>query len=529
MKINGQNYEISETSSVFLKKYLERMKSYIEINNIEIEVYEDIEERISEKFTEIWGEISDKSIIDIVNEIWEPDEIFSELLSEKEETKGSRFQKNAEMNFKKYFSDKNEPLTKCDENSIIDGVCSGIAKRYGIDALWLRLAFVCGLFLWGSTIILYIVLMFILPDDKSKKKRNKPVEVKEKNEFRKSAEKKLDSTKKQLEAIPEKAKVLGKQFESSQVMKNTSGGISGFFKKIVKSLCSFFKKLIYVLFNVVRIGVGLVFLVAAIPALLSLLFVVGITFVQPEFNGQLLFADLSLFLKIWLVWLLFSFVFLSIWIFLKFMYGKIFANALMISGLLWIFAFVFVSGIGFFQTFDNFSNVYTQKQSLEIEGKSIQFESLDFIWWEEQMGGNINWVDNFDIISKKSWNLTIEIETEINRKNQKDADEIFKKLTPITLTNNEGIVTIDAEKSTAFSEPVNYAFLRKNIKIYVPEDVVLNIWRLDYWRLPYVHNMFNENNHRIYRLWECENKMLKFNNELWGFQCITKIQNNIEQ
>jgi ribosome-associated translation inhibitor RaiA len=53
MKINGQNYEISETSSVFLKKYLERMKSYIEINNIEIEVYEDIEERISEKFTEI--------------------------------------------------------------------------------------------------------------------------------------------------------------------------------------------------------------------------------------------------------------------------------------------------------------------------------------------------------------------------------------------------------------------------------------------------------------------------------------------
>jgi ribosome-associated translation inhibitor RaiA len=53
MKINGQNYEISETSSVFLKKYLERMKNYIEKNNIEREVYEDIEERISEKFTEI--------------------------------------------------------------------------------------------------------------------------------------------------------------------------------------------------------------------------------------------------------------------------------------------------------------------------------------------------------------------------------------------------------------------------------------------------------------------------------------------
>jgi|TARA_Y100001960_G_C14596527_1_gene788434 hypothetical protein len=55
--------------------------------------------------------------------------------------------------------------------------------------------------------------MFILPDDKSKKKIVKTEVKKEKNEFRKSAEIKLNETKKSLEAIPEKAKVMTKQFE----------------------------------------------------------------------------------------------------------------------------------------------------------------------------------------------------------------------------------------------------------------------------------------------------------------------------
>ena len=529
MKINGQNYEISETSSVFLKKYLERMKNYIEKNNIEREVYEDIEERISEKFTEIWGEISDKAIIDIVNEIGEPDEIFSELISETEESKESSFQKTAEMNFKKYFSDKNEPLTKCDENAIIDGVCSWIGRRYGIDALWIRLAFICGLFLWGSTIILYIVLMFILPDDKSKKKIVKTEVKKEKNEFRKSAEIKLNETKKSLEAIPEKAKVMTKQFEWWKVMQKTSGGIGNFLSKTMKSIWKLCKKFIYVLFHFIRICIGLVFLVTIVPTLLSLLFFIWIGFVQPEFNGQLLFADLALFLKIWLVGILFSFTFLSIWIFLKFLYGKIFANALMISGLLWIFAFVFIAGIGFFQTVDKFSNTYSQTQTFTVKDKSITLEKLNVIAGHNQLAGDINWVEDLDIISTKSWDFTIEIENVINRKNQKEADDIFNKLTPIILENNEGVLNVLPEKSTAFTESVHYALLRKNIKIYIPEDVEFNFWEINSRELPYVYRLFDENDRRISYLWECRNKRLTYNKSLWGFQCIQLTDTSLEQ
>ena len=68
--LNSQNFELSDTSFTFLEKYLERMENFIENNNIESEVYEDIEERIAEVFSvEKTKKISDKVVINIVNEI----------------------------------------------------------------------------------------------------------------------------------------------------------------------------------------------------------------------------------------------------------------------------------------------------------------------------------------------------------------------------------------------------------------------------------------------------------------------------
>jgi hypothetical protein len=98
--LNSQNFELSDTSFTFLEKYLERMKTFIEKNNIEIEVYEDIEERIAEIFSiEKTNKVSDKVVINIVNEIGEPDEIFSELIEEEKDS-----QQTTNNQFKNYFS-----------------------------------------------------------------------------------------------------------------------------------------------------------------------------------------------------------------------------------------------------------------------------------------------------------------------------------------------------------------------------------------------------------------------------------------
>lgn len=78
--INGQIFELSETSVDFLKKYLQRIRKYIDQNNLESDLYQDIQERIAEKFSELSQPMSNKAVIDIVNEIGEPDEIFNDLL-----------------------------------------------------------------------------------------------------------------------------------------------------------------------------------------------------------------------------------------------------------------------------------------------------------------------------------------------------------------------------------------------------------------------------------------------------------------
>lgn len=52
-------------------------------------------------------------------------------------------------------------LKKNHKDVIFDGVCSGIARYLDIDAIWIRLVFVFGSFIW-----LYIVLMLIMPEDK---------------------------------------------------------------------------------------------------------------------------------------------------------------------------------------------------------------------------------------------------------------------------------------------------------------------------------------------------------------------------
>jgi len=72
--IGRSTYILSETSQIFLQKYLEKMKTYIEKNKIDTDVYTDIEERISERFDEslkkkVKKELSDRTIIEAVNEI----------------------------------------------------------------------------------------------------------------------------------------------------------------------------------------------------------------------------------------------------------------------------------------------------------------------------------------------------------------------------------------------------------------------------------------------------------------------------
>ena len=59
----------------------------------------------------------------------------------------------------------NRRLTRDSRHAVIAGVCSGLARRYGLSRAGLRLAFVVSCVLPGPQFIAYLVLWVLMPRD----------------------------------------------------------------------------------------------------------------------------------------------------------------------------------------------------------------------------------------------------------------------------------------------------------------------------------------------------------------------------
>lgn len=58
------------------------------------------------------------------------------------------------------------PLRRSTTDRIIGGVCGGIAQRFGVDPLIIRVAFVVAVLAGGSGLLMYLALWLIVPDDR---------------------------------------------------------------------------------------------------------------------------------------------------------------------------------------------------------------------------------------------------------------------------------------------------------------------------------------------------------------------------
>ena len=59
-------------------------------------------------------------------------------------------------------------LTRDLEHKVLGGVCSGIAKYFGIDPVIVRLGFVLLSCLYGCGLLAYIVALIIIPKEETK-------------------------------------------------------------------------------------------------------------------------------------------------------------------------------------------------------------------------------------------------------------------------------------------------------------------------------------------------------------------------
>ena len=60
-----------------------------------------------------------------------------------------------------------DSLTRPRNDRMIAGVCSGIARRFGIDPTIVRIAFVASLLLPGPQILMYLAAWILMPEESS--------------------------------------------------------------------------------------------------------------------------------------------------------------------------------------------------------------------------------------------------------------------------------------------------------------------------------------------------------------------------
>ncbi|MFZ2509893.1 MAG: PspC domain-containing protein [Gordonia sp. (in: high G+C Gram-positive bacteria)] len=56
-------------------------------------------------------------------------------------------------------------LRRSSNDKMIAGICGGLATYFGVDATWIRVAFVASILLPGPQVLLYLLLWLIIPQD----------------------------------------------------------------------------------------------------------------------------------------------------------------------------------------------------------------------------------------------------------------------------------------------------------------------------------------------------------------------------
>jgi phage shock protein PspC (stress-responsive transcriptional regulator) len=148
VNIGSRLFNIDEDAYERLQGYLGRLRAFFAAEKGHDEIMTDIEMRIAELLEQNKPEspsiVTLQQIDQVIAGMGEPDQL-----------SGSQEEQHREKPKGKLYRDP--------DNRQIGGICSGIAAWFGLDPLWVRIAFAIITLLYGTGAIIYLVLWIILP------------------------------------------------------------------------------------------------------------------------------------------------------------------------------------------------------------------------------------------------------------------------------------------------------------------------------------------------------------------------------
>jgi len=160
--ISGVVFHIESTAYDTLHNYLNTIRTYFRDSEGKDEIMADIEARIAELFKEHLDEgkevITADHVKQVVSVMGEPEQYMDEVDPEDINSGSSSGKKEA------FYSKK---LYRDPDDTVLGGVCSGVGHYFGVDKIWFRAAFLIALLVFGTGVILYLILWIIIPSAKT--------------------------------------------------------------------------------------------------------------------------------------------------------------------------------------------------------------------------------------------------------------------------------------------------------------------------------------------------------------------------
>ncbi len=160
INLNGIIISIDEVAYEQLKQYIDALHKHFSGTEGSAEIISDIETRIAEllqlKLTDNYTVILPKDVADVIAVMGNPWQM------EGEDEAQSSSQSTTQNNTQNTVAPKK--LKRDPHNKVISGVCGGLGNFLNIDPIIARAGFLISFFVFGSGLLLYLILWVIMPE-----------------------------------------------------------------------------------------------------------------------------------------------------------------------------------------------------------------------------------------------------------------------------------------------------------------------------------------------------------------------------
>ena len=246
ININGIVFHIEEDAYEVLRSYMTEVKRHFAYSPDSEEIVTDIENRLAEMFSERLAEQNKQVIV-----IQDVNEITQRMGSATEfdlDDEPDAFQSHGYRAERKLFRDP--------DDRVIGGVCAGLGHYFDMEAKWVRLiAFVVTL-LWGTGLIVYVILWIILPNARTRAEKmamkGEPINL---QNFKKNFDEEIEALRHQVRPGLEKTEM--------------------FIRRAGQNTGSYLEKALKVLIKIIGAFVIVICSLTLFSVLMGLLFVLG--------------------------------------------------------------------------------------------------------------------------------------------------------------------------------------------------------------------------------------------------------------